>query len=187
MSDRVPPALARKMTIAAPTPVAVVPVRPSPQESWFQSLKLPSLSSFKSALDALPPQKRSIYVAVAVTGALSMGGLLSWYVYSVLFDKSSSSATKNHPGKIPGMIEAGEMMMARTGRRKRISTAESNKSVPDGVLILHQCPRGRRTPCIAPYPLKLETFLRIHGIKYEVGLNAIEIEVYENNCVFVTG
>lgn len=36
------------------------------------------------------------------------------------------------------------------------------------VLILKQCPRGRKTPCIAPFPLKLETFLRVHNLKYQV-------------------
>jgi hypothetical protein len=42
---------------------------------------------------------------------------------------------------------------------KARDTANANKdSAPEGVMILHQAPRGRRTPSIAPYPLKLETF-----------------------------
>jgi len=35
-------------------------------------------------------------------------------------------------------------------------------------LVLHQCPRGYTLPCISPFPLKLETFLRVAEIPYEV-------------------
>jgi len=35
-------------------------------------------------------------------------------------------------------------------------------------VILSQCPRGLITPCIAPFPMKLETYLRLAKIPYEV-------------------
>ncbi|ODM93756.1 hypothetical protein Ocin01_12926 [Orchesella cincta] len=46
------------------------------------------------------------------------------------------------------------------------------------VLILNQCPRGRKTPCIAPFPLKLETFLRVHKIEYELDFNGHEPKLF---------
>ena len=41
-------------------------------------------------------------------------------------------------------------------------------SPKDTKVILHQCPRGYYTPCIAPFSLKLETYLRVANIPYEV-------------------
>lgn len=40
--------------------------------------------------------------------------------------------------------------------------------VAENVVILHQFNRGRITPSISPFPLKLETFLRITNISYQV-------------------
>ena len=36
------------------------------------------------------------------------------------------------------------------------------------VVILHQFPRGRITPSISPFVMKLETYLRMADIKYVV-------------------
>ena len=36
------------------------------------------------------------------------------------------------------------------------------------VVILHQFPRGKFVPNMSPYALKLETYLRMSGIPYEV-------------------
>jgi len=64
------------------------------------------------------------------------------------------------------------------------STADSEISVRESGLmeaerpkknikvILHQCPRGYNTPCISPFSLKLETFLRVANIPYEVKYTA---------------
>ena len=43
-------------------------------------------------------------------------------------------------------------------------------TVGKDVVVLHQIGRGRITPCASPFPLKLETYLRITGIPYEVKL-----------------
>ncbi len=40
-------------------------------------------------------------------------------------------------------------------------------SVGRDVVVLHQFPRGRTCPNGSPYPIKLETYLRMAGIKYE--------------------
>jgi len=51
-------------------------------------------------------------------------------------------------------------------------------AIRENQLVLKQCPRGRKTPCIAPFPLKLETFLRVHKIKYELDFNGHEPKLY---------
>jgi hypothetical protein len=50
-------------------------------------------------------------------------------------------------------------------RQKRIN---KRKAYPKDVVILHQFPRGARAPSVSPFPIKLETWLRITGIKYQV-------------------
>ena len=39
---------------------------------------------------------------------------------------------------------------------------------PKYMVILHQYSRGLRAPSLSPHPLKIETWLRIANIKYEV-------------------
>ena len=39
-------------------------------------------------------------------------------------------------------------------------------ATPNDVVVLHLFPRGLTCPSISPFVLKLETFLRMHGIKY---------------------
>ena len=43
-------------------------------------------------------------------------------------------------------------------------------SQPD-LVVLHSLPRAYKCPCMSPYPLKLETFLRIMGISYVTDYN----------------
>jgi hypothetical protein len=37
-------------------------------------------------------------------------------------------------------------------------------------VVLHQLKRGKWTPCVSPFALKLETYLRMAGIPYQVNL-----------------
>merc|ERR1712071_600618 len=47
-------------------------------------------------------------------------------------------------------------------------------AVGKNVIVLHQIVRGKNTPNISPFPLKLETYLRMANIPYEVsGHNTI--------------
>lgn len=46
------------------------------------------------------------------------------------------------------------------------------------VVVLHQFPRARTCPNPSPYPIKLETFLRMHNIKY---INDFEEPMSEKN------
>ena len=41
-------------------------------------------------------------------------------------------------------------------------------AVGKNVVVLHQIQRGKHTPSISPFPLKLETYLRMANIPYEV-------------------
>lgn len=45
-------------------------------------------------------------------------------------------------------------------------------------VILHQLERGKLTPCISPFALKLETYLRMAGIPYQVKFQFIQLEYY---------
>jgi len=45
----------------------------------------------------------------------------------------------------------------------------ANKKNEKGVIIVHEFPRGKRTPSPSPYVMKLETFLRMNKIPYEPG------------------
>ena len=40
-----------------------------------------------------------------------------------------------------------------------------------GVIVLHQFPRGKNAPSPSPYPLKVETFLRMTKLPYTSGMN----------------
>jgi len=39
----------------------------------------------------------------------------------------------------------------------------------NGVIVLHQFPRAQNSPNPSPYPLKVETFLRMNNLNYETG------------------
>jgi len=50
----------------------------------------------------------------------------------------------------------------------RKSLRDAWNSAGEGVVVLHTLPRGRRCPSISTYALKLETYLRMHDIPYQV-------------------
>ena len=51
-------------------------------------------------------------------------------------------------------------------------------ALPKDTVVLHQFPRGKITPSASPFCLKLETYLRMAGIQYEVISNNIYINTY---------
>ena len=54
-------------------------------------------------------------------------------------------------------------MMSGCNKKKK-----SKKFIDENVVILHQMDRGVFAPSISPFPLKLETYLRMAGIPYQV-------------------
>jgi hypothetical protein len=46
--------------------------------------------------------------------------------------------------------------------------AKKVRAYPKNVVILHQFPRGKFTPSASPFALKLETWLRMADVKYQV-------------------
>jgi len=51
-------------------------------------------------------------------------------------------------------------------RRLRGERSALKVSAPPGTVVLHQIPRGTYAPSISPFPIKLESFLRLHNIPY---------------------
>lgn len=52
---------------------------------------------------------------------------------------------------------------------------KNNKTHPKDVVILHQFPRGLNLPSISPFALKLETYLRMAEINYQVTSHFIRL------------
>jgi len=124
-----------------------------------------------------------MYVALGVAFVGLVGGTM---IYASIRAKALDGGAGSGGGSRPANQDettAGELtaeakeetsafaaLKSELERRKsgNTITSEVEGDRPEGVLVLHQCPRGRKTPCIAPYPLKLETFLRTQDIVYQV-------------------
>lgn len=83
---------------------------------------------------------------------------------------NTTNPEKSKPLQVPPPPAADHAPGSSDGAQPSDEPASAQATVvkKEHSLVLKQCPRGRKTPCIAPFPLKLETFLRVHGIKYEV-------------------
>lgn len=57
--------------------------------------------------------------------------------------------------------------LSRVVKKKKMAAAALEGKDGSNVVILHQLKRGKLTPCISPFALKLETYLRIAGIAYQ--------------------
>lgn len=68
--------------------------------------------------------------------------------------------------------------------REKSQLRKKWNSAPKDVVILHQLPRGKFTPSISPFPLKLETYLRMAGIRYENDFT--EPKSLENKTPWIT-
>ena len=55
-----------------------------------------------------------------------------------------------------------------SGRRLQAARAEWNAEDKKDVVILHQFPRGLTCINLSPFPMKVEAWLRVNGVKYEV-------------------
>jgi len=128
-----------------------------PVPSQVLSMNEPKKGYLESLGSILPNHVNPKHVAigVAIGCAWVMGGAAAVYYY--------------HKYKTNKKFALSDQLPTRN---RQIFNGSGNST--EGVLILHQCPRGRKTPAIAPYPFKLETFLRVHGIKYEVNFNSDE-------------
>jgi len=135
-------------------PVApTLPPTPSPTAAAKQ---ISPRAAFDELMKNIAANKGT-WIGAAVVAGVAVGGIAAWYARS----------SEDHNKK--------RMDFPNRKRRGRSQSRErSGDGKPLGVLIFHQCPRGRRTPCIAPFPLKFETFLRVYGINYEVSQNGAE-------------
>ncbi len=123
--------------------------------------------------------RNHVYIGLGVAFVGITGAAIAYSTLSrSASDPSLSAGAEAGAGEAAGPVEVVKRRKSvtyapYTGLQQEVKRRQNIGSGPpaprpEGVLILHQCPRGRKTPCIAPYPLKLETFLRTHGINYEV-------------------
>ena len=80
-----------------------------------------------------------------------------WRLYQV--NKARRYACKN---------VAGDQLSARGTRRTMSGCKKKRDSLEEDVVLLHQLERGIFTPSISPFPMKLETYLRMASIPYKV-------------------
>ena len=52
---------------------------------------------------------------------------------------------------------------------EKLEKAEKPEKAEKKVLVLHQFPRAKNCPSPSPYPLKVETFLRMNKLSYTSG------------------
>ncbi len=70
--------------------------------------------------------------------------------------------------KIAGGLTASALIMTFIKIYIRRKQEKKRKSYPKNVVILHQFPPSEKCPSASPFCLKLETWLRMADIKYEV-------------------
>ena len=117
----------------------------------------------ETCLDALSPAKVASalhpWKHVFIFGAAVTAVYLSWKVYEGYTKKQRRLVFKRRWYYYTKLILIYSFP---------ISCRKKWASVGKDVVILHQMARGRYTPNISPFPLKLETYLRMSGIPYEV-------------------
>lgn len=65
------------------------------------------------------------------------------------------------------IVGAGIYIVQKIRAEKRRKNRQQQSRAKKDVVILHQFPRGLYAPSISPFPLKLETYLRMANLKYE--------------------
>jgi hypothetical protein len=82
--------------------------------------------------------------------------LLSWKVSSA--EKTSLKPTRKFLTKKVNL---------RKKEKKKMAPKNGNDK---GVIVLHQFPRTKNAPSPSPYPMKVETFLRMNKLPYVAGI-----------------
>lgn len=111
---------------------------------------------------------RRVYAVVGGAGVL----LAAWYIYRKISNravirKSSTSHLSACNPSTNSIVDRTKACYSTCGKDQLPS-----EPVYDHVVI-HCCPRGYYVPSIATEPLKLETFMRVADIPYEVIVDCI--------------
>jgi len=131
----------------------------------------PSLVDYFSRMDS----KKFLKIA-GVVATIGVGTAVFYYGRRYRGQARESAKKQSMPAVAPASLQNQNTLNG--------NNQDPNGNEPEVVkltenhLVLKQCPRGRKTPCIAPFPLKLETFLRVHKIKYELDFNGHEPKLY---------
>ncbi|CAL8144235.1 unnamed protein product [Orchesella dallaii] len=109
---------------------------------------------------------------VSIAAGLGSVVFAAWYIIHKI-----SVGSQPIPAPTPSLITAEEAAASATIHQDHDHLVEAPPE--DEKVVIHCCPRGYFTPCIATAPLHLETFLRVANIPYEVsfcsGLNGHQI------------
>jgi len=148
---------------APPIPAAVANQARQPVKNLVNQIATKKDSAFSYFQDILSKvDKQSMLIGVGIVTTLGIGGFTAYYIYK----RNAELKKRVAKEKVYFQVDGHTSTPVKVKSTRSVVGDEDTPS--PGALVLHQCPRGRRTPCIAPYPLKLETFLRVHGINYEV-------------------
>ncbi|XP_037088931.1 failed axon connections homolog [Pollicipes pollicipes] len=99
-----------------------------------------------------------------------------------------SECARGESGRRVGKVLLGAALLGIGlkvyGRYRRYQRRQRWNQAGKDVVVLHQFERGTNCPNLSPFALKLETFLRMAGIKYVVDTE--EPQGSRNKCPWIT-
>ena len=112
-------------------------------------------------------QARRSFHRIAFVCGLGGAAVLAWHIFRKLKAAQQEREAKEKAEAIISKEKTVAESEAEINNNNRWRHPLRNP-LPTVQVVIHQCPRGYLTPCISPFSLKLETYLRVAGIPYEV-------------------
>ncbi len=138
-----------------------------PTTAYGQSVGTPRTQSLLPMPTAeIPRSFHRVGLVLGLSGGLLAAYFGACYIYRKFYARALPSVDPSSLSlKLTASKEKEEVLETYLAQTSEMPIDPSD---PNFKVVLHQCPRGYFTPCIAPFSLKLETFLRIANIPYEV-------------------